>query len=254
MVKSIAPIYAKKWTLSSRTHELTKCNISQSLGPLVCKCRHTSSTQTPIQSQTFPFRTLYQTEMHNLCQLFLLVLAASFVSLDVSANNLFPIPSHRALVAPLTKHTNTSLYSITLNSQQHFLINLDAPFTWHICITPHHSVLCAIPPCQQARSYSYANSSCPPSSNNITTKHCEVTLVNPVTRACDISQFTYDYVYINRIDGTNPTSTMNILQVGLSCAPRLLLKSFPQKVTGVLAISVSFISLLPIFTHFSGDS
>ncbi|OMO74345.1 Peptidase A1 [Corchorus olitorius] len=166
--------------------------------------------------------------MHPFTVLFLI--AFSFIS--VSA-----LP-YKTLVAPIVKDTKTSLYSITLNSREKYVIDINAPLSWRLCQTPASPVSCYAPQCIQARSF--LSGLCPPA-NNIWMKYgqcqCVVTPVNSVAKSCALGNFTYNNFILSWTNGKNPTGVAKLNKTYFSCAPNTLFKSLPQGVSGLAALA-----------------
>ncbi|KAF8038922.1 hypothetical protein BT93_B1468 [Corymbia citriodora subsp. variegata] len=182
--------------------------------------------------------------MHNRLLLpFILFSTFSFVVLA-------PPPYH-TLVAPILKHTNanTSLYSITLNDHEHYIIDVDAPFTWYPCQIRHPPVGCNEPACAVARSY--LSPLCPVANNTYKYNqcYCNDTPVNPVTGSCAPSQLTNNDLIIYWTNGRFPTGGVNFNRLFVSCAPPSLLQSLPKEAIGVGALSWSSLSLLYQFSY-----
>ncbi|KAI3805253.1 hypothetical protein L1987_27462 [Smallanthus sonchifolius] len=165
------------------------------------------------------------------------------------------------LVLPVTKDANTSLHKVswwhnkpTWDRESYYLIDLDAPFAWKDCVVHRTKIPCLLeegcrntlycehPYCQEA--HSYRNPICP--SLNITAKYgcelCAVTVLNPISNTCKISQISFDMVDFYVTDGRNlyagafPGFSYPLL---LSCAPSSLIRSLPKNVHGVAAFSWS---------------
>ncbi|KAJ9182057.1 hypothetical protein P3X46_006090 [Hevea brasiliensis] len=167
--------------------------------------------------------------MHKLALIFLFVLA--FVSYEVSAQ------PYKTLVAPINKDTSTSLYSITLNSNEKYVIDINAPFLWFICPFPSPPVPCSSLECIQGRTYLSGLCS---SSNNIYIHGrctCTVTPVNPVTKTCAPAQLTYKDLIISWTNGKNPTNVIKFNRLSVSCAPKSLLQSLPRGTNGIAGLS-----------------
>ncbi|KAL3507976.1 hypothetical protein ACH5RR_033358 [Cinchona calisaya] len=179
--------------------------------------------------------------MH-LSKLFLLLLA--FIPYEVYASQ-----PHKTLVAPITKDTNTSLYSIRININEKYVIDLSAPFLWYTCPPQHPLVICRSPQCLQAQSS-------PPLSCTLNSKQdqplvpcsCLVTPVNPITKLCASAQLTYKSFTIFSINGNNPTGSITFNNTYVSCAPESLLKSLPKGVIGLAGISRAPLALVSQFT------
>ncbi|KAL3626223.1 hypothetical protein CASFOL_029772 [Castilleja foliolosa] len=149
---------------------------------------------------------------------------------------------HTTLVAPLTKDTKTSLYTITLNSNERHIIDLSAPFSWRHCPPHRPTVKCFSTECIQATYLPIP--SCSPSQT--TTKlpsspcTCMVTPINPITKSCASSQLTSTNLTISR---ANPTAKINLTNIYLSCAPSSLFRSLPKSVSGLASLSLAPLSL-----------
>ncbi|KAL3749181.1 hypothetical protein ACJRO7_010297 [Eucalyptus globulus] len=148
------------------------------------------------------------------------------------------------LVAPILQHTdtNTSLYSITLNGGEHYIIDFDAPFTWYQCQSPQFPVGCNYGACSTARTY--IPPSCPV--NNTFTEsqcYCNDAPVNPITKSCAPSQMTYKDMVLYWTDGRSLLGAMDFNRLYVSCAPLSLLQSLPEEVIGVGALSWSSLAL-----------
>ncbi|KAI6683754.1 hypothetical protein NL676_029667 [Syzygium grande] len=179
--------------------------------------------------------------------LLLLLILALTLSTEVFAQP-------HTLVAPILPYTGrtTSLYSITLNGGEHYIIDLDAPFTWCQCQSPQPMVGCNSGACAVARSY--IPPSCPV--NNTFTDgqcYCNDAPVNPITKSCAPSQATYKDIVIYWTDGRSVTTGMDFNRLYVSCAPPSLLQSLPEEVIGVGALSRSSLSLLSVFTDLLGQ-
>ncbi|KAF7852291.1 hypothetical protein BT93_L4585 [Corymbia citriodora subsp. variegata] len=158
------------------------------------------------------------------------------------------------LVAPILQHvgTNTTLYSITLNGGEHYIIDLDAPFTWCQCQSPQPVVGCNSGACAVARSY--IPPSCPV--NNTFTDsqcYCNDAPVNPITKSCAPSQSTYKDIVLYWTDGRSMVGAVDFNRLYVSCAPPSLLQSLPEEVIGVGALSWSSLALLSEFTDLVGQ-
>ncbi|XP_027120192.1 basic 7S globulin 2-like [Coffea eugenioides] len=179
--------------------------------------------------------------MH-LSKFFLLLLA--FIAYEVSAAR-----PHKTLVASIAKDTKTSLYSIRLNINEHYVIDLSSPFLWYNCPLQHPLVICRSPQCLQAQSY-------PPPSCILESKQqlpqvpctCLVTPVNPVTKLCASAQLTYKNFAISSINGSTPTGSITFSNTYVSCAPDSLLKSLPKGAIGLAGISTAPLALVSQFT------
>ncbi|XP_076945463.1 putative aspartic proteinase GIP2 [Bidens hawaiensis] len=200
--------------------------------------------------------------MLNLLQLILMLLA-----LTPHETIEQPPPPYTSFFAPLHKHTDTlnPLYSVQImtaytNMQfmhSNFLIDIDAPLTWHDCIVQWNmyqgscpdNTLCTSPvscdeyQCTDVRaSYSYKNPYCPKVKNTTTFEGycaCSVNVMNPINRPCSQVLLNYDTFFVNTSNGRNPLPGFYAAFSNAACAPSSLFESFPENVTGVLAFSSS---------------
>lgn len=178
------------------------------------------------------------------------LLLLSIISYEVSAAQ-----PQKTLVASITKDTNTSLYSITLNLHENYVIDLTAPFLWYTCPVQHPRVICRSPQCLQAQSYS--PHSCIPGSKQQYPQlpcTCLVTPVNPITKLCALAQLTYRNFTVFTINGSNPIGRITFSNTYVSCAPESLLRSLPKGVIGVAGLSRAPLALVSQFTPFLGPS
>ncbi|KAJ3691752.1 hypothetical protein LUZ61_020916 [Rhynchospora tenuis] len=94
-------------------------------------------------------------------------------------------PKVNALVAPITKESSTSLYTISLNSTKQLLVDLAGPVVWSTCPANYGLVQCTAPICNEALAFRYPD--CMPITNGTGPPvfcKCTSSTKNPVTRAC----------------------------------------------------------------------
>ncbi|KAI3443216.1 uncharacterized protein J3R85_000135 [Psidium guajava] len=170
--------------------------------------------------------------MHLLQALALLALALALARSHASAYQ-----PYKTLVAPITKDTTTSLYTATLSFHENYVVDLGAPFSWYSCPDKHPPVACKAAQCMSARSY--LSPLCPPSSSSSHNlcRNCITTPVNPVAKTCALSDLTYRNVALYATNGRNPTSSIDLNDIYMSCAPVYLLKSLPSGTTGLASLS-----------------
>ncbi|KAI6683728.1 hypothetical protein NL676_029641 [Syzygium grande] len=166
-----------------------------------------------------------------------LVQALVLLALALAGSHVSAFQPYKTLVAPITKDTTTSLYSTTLNFRENYIVDLGAPFSWYTCPYKHPLVTCKAPPCVSARSY--LSPLCPPSSSstNNLCQNCITTPVNPLTKTCSLSDLTCQNITLYLTNGGNPTSSINLNDIYMSCAPGYLLKSLPSGTTGWTSLS-----------------
>ncbi|KAJ0881055.1 putative aspartic peptidase A1 family, aspartic peptidase domain superfamily, xylanase inhibitor [Helianthus annuus] len=201
--------------------------------------------------------------MLHLFQLFLLLLA--LIPREAIAQ--YP-PPYTSFFAPLHKHTDAvnPLYSVQImtayvNMQfvhSYFLIDIDAPVTWHDCIVQWNmypgscpnNTLCTSPvscdeyQCTEVQtSYSYKSPYCPqvkdttPSPEGYCT--CSINVMNPINWPCSQALLNYDNFFVNTSNGRNPLPGFYAAFSNAACAPSSAFESFPVNVTGVMALSLS---------------
>ncbi|KAL9998098.1 putative aspartic peptidase A1 family, aspartic peptidase domain superfamily, xylanase inhibitor [Helianthus debilis subsp. tardiflorus] len=205
--------------------------------------------------------------MYLILQLLIIVLAFIFVEREaISAY----AQSYTSAVAPVHKHTDAAkpLYSVLVStwpvnvqdSNENFLIDIDAPLIWHECNAQWNmhdncpsntrctsSVSCEEYECTHVRtSYTYQNPSCLPETNISTTMPgnwiyctCPVNVVNPVTGSCDQALLNYDEFNLNTSDGRIVFTGLSGANPNAACAPSSSFASFPANVTGVMGFSSS---------------
>ncbi|KAL7608202.1 hypothetical protein Lser_V15G13677 [Lactuca serriola] len=200
-------------------------------------------------------------------QLILLLLAFISHEPEAIAQYVEPFTSQ---VAPVTKHTDaaTPLYSIQMKMAvwvyipdiyKNFIIDIDAPFTWHDCIVDWnswidessnclgctHPVSCEEYACTDVRtSYSYESPSCLPLTNTSTLPGvedciCPVNVLNPVNGTCGQALLNYDRFTFRGSDGGNTFRYFYVTDSTAACAPSSMFESFPAHVSGVMAFSSS---------------
>ncbi|KAI3524024.1 hypothetical protein L1887_02624 [Cichorium endivia] len=178
--------------------------------------------------------------------------------------------SYTSFLYPVNKHTDTAqpLYSITIMTSYvnetfqnpKFLIDIDAPFTWHDCILvwfnygenicPSNKVCTSPVSCEEYQctdvrtTYSYRGPSCPPLTNSYTLPGwgfctCPVNVMNPVNGICSQAELNFDTFEANTSDGRNPSHVYQDILLNAACAPSTSFESFPTNVTGVMAFSTS---------------
>ncbi|CAH1412594.1 unnamed protein product [Lactuca virosa] len=203
--------------------------------------------------------------------LLIIVLLLAFISHEPEAIAQFlePYP-YTSQVAPLRKHADaaTPLYSIQMEIAiwvyipaiyKNFIIDIDAPFTWHDCTVDWnswiyessncfgctHPTSCEEYACTDVRtSYSYESPSCLPITNSSTLPGsgdciCPVNVVNPVNKTCGHALLNYDTFTFRASDGKNPFLDSYECNGNAACAPSSMFESFPANVSGVMAFSSS---------------
>ncbi|CAA0806630.1 Eukaryotic aspartyl protease family protein [Striga hermonthica] len=150
--------------------------------------------------------------------------------------------SQQTLLAPLNKDTQTSLYTITLNSNERHVIDLSAPFSWRHCSSPRqHTVDCVSAQCIQAQYL--LSPSCPISFTNPSPLPnpctCMVTPINPRTKSCALDRLTSANLSISYVNREKPRSEIEFKNIYLSCARRSLFRSFPRGVVGLASLSLA---------------
>ncbi|KAJ4968339.1 hypothetical protein NE237_015040 [Protea cynaroides] len=159
--------------------------------------------------------------------------------------------NYTALVSLITKDTITSLYTMKLDFNESYVIDLSSPFLWYHCPKVRYPRVSSLSShCSQARSYYHLSPSLctrPPKSSSTS---CMVTPVNTVTKRCSSAKLTYKDLIIYWTDGRSPTSVNIFSHVYISCAPKSLLRSLPTGALGMASLSQSQLSLT---TQFSSE-
>nr|XP_043626155.1 probable aspartic proteinase GIP2 [Erigeron canadensis] len=196
----------------------------------------------------------------------LLIIVLAFISPEYEAAY---VPPYSSVVVPITKHTDAvnPLYSVQIATywenvqfiHENFLIDIDAPFSWHDCIVQWNiypgscpkDVRCVSPvsceeyQCTEVRTtYPYQNPSCPPDTNSSTLPGwgctCPVNVVDPVTRTCGQALLNYEYFFsMHTSNGRNMYDGIYSAYPNAACVPSSSFGSFPANVTGVVAFSTS---------------
>ncbi|OVA02959.1 Peptidase A1 [Macleaya cordata] len=174
--------------------------------------------------------------------------------LTIFALILFSVPNvsaeqYHALVAPLTKDTHTSLFSLTLKPNENYVIDLESPFLWYNCPKYYPAVASGTAEClaTQAHFSPLCSSQIDPAPNSLT---CPVTPVNPVTQTCSLAELTYKALVISWTNGLNPTININFTHSYVSCAPDFLLESLPIGSSGMAGLSRELLALPTQFSPF----
>ncbi|MCL7021524.1 hypothetical protein MKW94_016568 [Papaver nudicaule] len=187
-------------------------------------------------------------KQNNYSYFFLFTTLSSIVFIFSSSNCVSGLAQpYHALVAPITKDLKTSLYSITLNINEKYVIDLGGPFLWYRCPKRYPTVPCSSPVCSSLKPYS--SPSCP-SLMCQSKAHCTcvVTPVNPVTNKCSLAQLTQKDLSISWTNGSTPAnSTAKFNKQYVSCAPQSLLNSLPAGVSGMAGLSRSPVSVSTLF-------
>ncbi|THU70183.1 hypothetical protein C4D60_Mb08t22330 [Musa balbisiana] len=149
----------------------------------------------------------------------------------------FP-PEAKALVAPITKDVSTSLYTVALNTDKQFVLDLAGPLLWFPCPPKHPTVPCNSTACATAGAFH------PPGCPRIAAINkqpctCTAYPVNPVTGMCSSDDLTFTSVTLSSTDGKNPTTAVYVPKVFSSCAPKGLLSSLPAAAVGVAGLARS---------------
>ncbi|KAJ4840463.1 hypothetical protein Tsubulata_047268 [Turnera subulata] len=185
--------------------------------------------------------------MHPL-PLFFFLLLTSFCIIQVSSQTYRPL-------AAIYKDPHTSLYIITiftnnpyranLEDNNYFVIDINAPFSWDLCLydfDPYRRpIACTSQDCNRGRTY--LSPLC--QSNNTLAEgqcYCNVTATNPVTNMCASSRLTYKVLITPwTTNGDHVSGHIRFDDVCISCAPHSFLDSFP--VSALASFSWSPLSL-----------
>ncbi|XP_078158940.1 chitinase CLP-like [Carex rostrata] len=141
-------------------------------------------------------------------------------------------PKVNALVAPITKDSFTSLYTVTLNSTKQYLIDLAGPVVWSPCPENYGSVESAASICNETNSFRYPD--CKSTINGLQSSgfyKCVSSTKNPVTGECFSGNVTLIGTYLASTDGKNPRASVNADYVNI-CAPDSALSGLPPGAVG----------------------
>ncbi|KAL6853462.1 hypothetical protein ACP4OV_019491 [Aristida adscensionis] len=139
----------------------------------------------------------------------------------------------RALVAPIIKDTETSLYTLSLSRKQ-YLLDLSGPLLWSPCSPSHPTVPCSSGECAAASGdKKFHDDQCT----------CTVSPANPVTGERAVGDLTVTDIATNATDGRTPTAEVTVPGVLSSCAPASLLRSFPTAAAGDVGLGRGTASL-----------
>ncbi|KAI5020355.1 hypothetical protein ZWY2020_045243 [Hordeum vulgare] len=168
--------------------------------------------------------------------LLLLVLAASLVA--VASSKRLPV------LAPITKDTATSLYTIPLHDGANLVLDIAGPLVWSTCDggQPPAEIPCSSPTCLLANAYPAPGCPAPSCGSDRHHKPCTAFPSNPVTGACAAGSLFHARLVANTTDGNNPVSKVTV-GVLAACAPRKLLASLPRGSTGVAGLAGSGLAL-----------
>ncbi|KAL9993601.1 putative aspartic peptidase A1 family, aspartic peptidase domain superfamily, xylanase inhibitor [Helianthus debilis subsp. tardiflorus] len=140
----------------------------------------------------------------------------------------------------------------------YFLMDIDAPVTWHDCIVQWNmypgscpnNTLCTSPvscdeyQCTEVQtSYSDKSPYCPqvkdttPSPEEFCT--CPINVMNPINWPCSQALLNYDNFFVNTSNGKNPLPGFYATFSNAACAHSSAFESFPANVNGVMALSLS---------------
>ncbi|XP_072985139.1 chitinase CLP-like [Typha latifolia] len=178
--------------------------------------------------------------------LLLLVTISSF-----SLLLLFPVssspPPFKAVVSPITKDTETSLYTIPVNDNSPLVLDLNGPLIWSLCTSNHKTIPRNSSTCAAAAKFQPPECGCNTTSSLRNNKCiCTAYPVNPVTGNCSSGDLTFmPSVTTNATDGKNPLYQVGFSDLVSSCAPRSLLSSLPSGATGVAGLGRSSKLSLP---------
>ncbi|KAJ1692160.1 hypothetical protein LUZ63_008858 [Rhynchospora breviuscula] len=144
--------------------------------------------------------------------------------------------SYNALVSPIYKDCNTSLYTIPINNYKPLVLDLTNTFIWTTCSssTKHHTI-------PSSSSCEAANK---PGNCTIGLKDdCTTELFNPVSRKCGSGLVTFTTLTTNSTDGHNPLYAVNVTNITALCAPKKLLELLPKYSIGIAGLASSNLSL-----------
>ncbi|XP_020150054.1 chitinase CLP [Aegilops tauschii subsp. strangulata] len=171
-----------------------------------------------------------------MARVLLLVLAASLAALASSKG--LPV------LAPVTKDTATSLYTIPFHDGANLVLDVAGPLVWSTCDggQPPAEIPCSSPTCLLANAYPAPGCPAPSCGSDRHDKPCTAYPYNPVTGACAAGSLFHTKFVANTTDGNKPVSKVNVGVVA-ACAPSKLLASLPRGSTGVAGLADSGLAL-----------
>ncbi|XP_071689176.1 chitinase CLP-like [Rutidosis leptorrhynchoides] len=202
--------------------------------------------------------------MFHFLQMILFFLAFFFLEHKSTAQY---IPPYNSFFIPLNKHTDAAkpLFSVQIMTSytnfqfnhSNFLIDIDAPISWHDCIVQWNmyqgscpeNVLCTSAVncdediCTEVQKYSYISPYCPRLKNTTQSPTgycaCPVNVMDPVDGSCSQPLLNYDTFFVNTSNGRNPLPGFYAAFSNAACAPSSSFQLFPNNVNGVIAFSSS---------------
>ncbi|KAK9756135.1 hypothetical protein RND81_01G076000 [Saponaria officinalis] len=170
-----------------------------------------------------------------------------FVTLISSVSGAQPF---KTLVSPITQSTTSSSspFTITVNTNEFLIIDIESPFSWHHCPKGFPHVHCNAPQCSSAQSTKPPN--CHVQTSNKRPNRpcsCSTSPYNPFTKTCASSQLTYSSVSIASTNGHNPLAKVKY-NIFMSCAPKSLLTALPKNSSGIASLSRGPLSLVNQFS------
>ncbi|KAF7039958.1 hypothetical protein CFC21_049897 [Triticum aestivum] len=171
-----------------------------------------------------------------MARVLLLLLAASLVALASSKG--LPV------LAPVTKDTATSLYTIPFHDGASLVLDVAGPLVWSTCDggQPPAEIPCSSPTCLLANAYPAPGCPAPSCGSDKHDKPCTAYPYNPVTGACAAGSLFHTRFAANTTDGSKPVSKVNV-GVLAACPPSKLLASLPRGSTGVAGLADSGLAL-----------
>ncbi|XP_077219377.1 chitinase CLP-like [Tasmannia lanceolata] len=148
----------------------------------------------------------------------------------------------QALVAPITKDSLTSQYTLSFNKHHSFVLDTTGTLLWFHCSKHHSTIPCNSTKCSLA--HSFHSHLCPDAM--ISYRYpctCTVNPINTITQTCAVTDLTQTNFTISATDGRTPTTQLLVSQFVSSCAPKAFLKSLPVGARGMAGLSRSDLAL-----------
>ncbi|KQK11433.1 hypothetical protein BRADI_2g60197v3 [Brachypodium distachyon] len=158
---------------------------------------------------------------------------------------------HLPVVVPVTKDTQTSLYTIPFHDGATLVLDTAGPLVWTTCQPDHipAALACTSPTCKLANAFPFpgcrassSGSSCPANSHD----KCTVYPCNPVTVACAPGDLSHTRFVANTTDGRNPVRQVSVKALAACISPRddkMLLEKLPVGSAGMAGLAGTGLAL-----------
>uniref|UniRef100_A0A0E0JTE4 Peptidase A1 domain-containing protein n=1 Tax=Oryza punctata TaxID=4537 RepID=A0A0E0JTE4_ORYPU len=148
------------------------------------------------------------------------------------------------ILVRITKDTSTSLYTMSIKTGSHLVLDLGGPLLWSTCLAAHTTVPCRSDVCAaaavQENRWNCSSSTGGGGGRSLCT--CSAYPYNPLSGQCARGDVTTTPVLANVTDGVNPLYPV-AFPVHAACAPDSLVGSLPSGAVGVAGLSGAPLSL-----------